>query len=405
MNPPTRPTGILALGLMAGLLFALGPFTVDLSLPSFPTIQHAIGTTGIRVELTLTLLFFGLALTQLVYGTLADRYGRRLPLLLGLVLYCGASLLAASASSTTGIAVARVVQSVGYGVVTVLIRSAVADVCDARSAARVYSIAITLMSVASIIAPALGGQVLAHFGWRAVFLTMAAVGLVALALVTALLPETQPPARRSNSALSATLGVYSQLLCNRRFIAFSLIVAGTVACQFSYNTAGPAILIEHYGMSAATAGILLSVIALSTALAAQMNVLLLRSLAPERVMMGTIALLVAAAVALLIAVMSGFGGVAALVAILFVVIATPGFIVGIAMAGAISSDPDRAGAASALLGVIQFIVGTVGSGIVGYLHDPSGSVLGIVILVLSLTTLAVALRARSSTLAETAIHT
>lgn len=395
MNRPTRTIVTPALGLITGLLFALGPVTVDLSLPSLPSIQQAIGGAGGRIELTLTLLFFGLALTQLVYGTIADRFGRRLPLLMGLALYSGASLLAASADGITGIAVARVAQALGYGVVIVLIRSAVADVCNERSVARVYSIAIALMSVVSVIAPALGGQVLAHLGWRAVFMTMAGVGLVALVVTAILLPETQPRERRSQIALGAILTAYRELLSNGRFVAFSIVAAGVVACQFSYNVGGPAILIEHYGMSAATAGIVLSVIALSTALAAQVNVFILRHMTPERAMMGAIALLVGAALALLVVLLTGLGGVVAVVAMLFLVIATPGFIVGNAMAAAISSAGDRAGAASALVGVMQFILGTVGSGVVGYLHDPSGSVLGIVIVVLSLATLTMALRARS----------
>jgi DHA1 family bicyclomycin/chloramphenicol resistance-like MFS transporter len=194
------------------------------------------------------------------------------------------------------------------------------------------------------------------------------------------------------------LGTYGRLLRNRRFVAFAIVAAGTVACQFSYNTGGPAILIEHYAIRAETAGILLSAIALSTALAAQLNVFLLRSLTPERVMLGAIALLVLAAVALVLATLTGVGGPTGVVAILFLLLATPGLIVGNAMAAAISSAGDRAGAASALLGVLQFIFGTVGSGIVGYLHDPSGSVLGAVVLLLSIATLAIALRVRSTVL-------
>jgi len=399
MSTGPRSIGTGALALIVGLLFAVGPVTVDLSLPSLPAVQQALGDGGMRVELTLTLLFFGLALTQLVYGAVADRYGRRAPLLVGLALYCGASLLAAFATGIAGIAVARVLQALGYGVVIVLIRSAVADVCDERGTARVYSIAITLMSVMSVIAPAVGGQVLAHLGWRAVFLVMGGIGFAALLLSALLLPETQPRERRSTVRVGAILGTYGGLLRNGRFAAFSLVAAGVVACQFSYNVGGPAILIEHFGLQPATAGLLLSIIALSTAAAAQVNVFVLRRAAPERVMRVSIYVLVAAAVALLLTFLSGLGGVATVVAILFVLIATPGFIATNAMAAAISSAGDRAGAASALVGVMQFILGTVGSGVVGSLHDPSGRVLGVVILVLSLFTLGTALRARSGALA------
>lgn len=393
-QPRTIGTGTLAL--LVGLLFALGPVTVDMSLPSLPAVQQALGNGGLRVELTLTLLFFGMALTQLVYGAVADRYGRRLPLLLGLALYAGASLLAAFATGIAGMAVARVVQAVGYGVVIVLVRSAVTDVCDERGTARVYSIAITLMSVMSVIAPAIGGQVLARLGWRAIFMVMAGLGLIALLLSAWWLPETQPRERRSTVRFGAILGTYGALLRNGRFAALSLVAAGAVACQFSYNVGGPAVLIEHFGLSPATAGLLLSLIALGTAVAAQANVLVLRRATPGRVMLAALYALVAAALALLLAFLSGLGGVVAVVVILFVLVATPGFIVTNAMAGAISSAGDRAGAASALVGVMQFMLGTAGSGIVGSFHDPSGRVLGVVILVLGLVALGTALRASRS---------
>jgi DHA1 family bicyclomycin/chloramphenicol resistance-like MFS transporter len=403
MTAVSAKVGTASLAVVTGLLFAVGPMTVDMSLPALPTIQQAIGTAGVRAELSLTLLFFGLAVTQLVYGVVADRFGRRVPLLIGLGLYCAASFYAGVASGFAALAIARIAQALGYGVAVVLVRSAVADVCDERDTARVYSIAITTMSVASVIAPAIGGQILSQFGWRAVFLAMGGGGLAALAVTAALLPETHPRARRSRVGIGKMLGTYGQLLRNGRFVALSIVGAGAVACQFTYNTGGPAVIIDHYGIPAATAGILFSLIALSTAVAAQANVFILRWIAPGRVMLLAIYVNVAAAIALLLALMSGAGGVAVLIAILFVLIATPGFIAGNAMAAAISAAGDRAGAASALVGVMQFVLGTLGSGVVGYLHDPSGSVMGIAILALSVGTLATALGARTGALASQSV--
>lgn len=390
-SPLIQPT---VLTLLTGLLFALGPVTVDLSLPALPVIQASAGSGEMRIELTLTLLFFGLAITQLLYGAIADRHGRRLPLLAGLVLYVSGSLLAGFSDHIAGIAVARTVQAVGYGIVIVLIKSAVTDVCDSRAAARVYSISILIMSVVAVVAPAVGGQILAHLGWRSVFFTMAAIGLLALLLTATLLPETQSPGDRSSGDLGASVSTYRELLRDPAFAAFALIASGAVACQFSYNTGGPAVLIEHFGLRPERAGLVLSAIALSTAAGAQANVFLLRFLSPERVMLGTAGALVCAALLLLAAFLTGVGGLPAVIVLLFIIISTPGLITGNAMAAAMSNAGARAGAASALVGVMQFILGSVGSAVVGYAHDSSGAALGAVILGLSLMTLWIALQVR-----------
>ena len=402
MSARSGVIGLLALSLITGLMFALGPVTVDMSLPALPAMQQALGAGGGRVELTLTVLFFGLALTQLVYGAVADRYGRRRPLLVGLALYTAASLLAAAALRVEHLAVARLLQALGYGVVIVLIRSAVGDLCAERPAARVFSTAITLMSLSSVIAPAVGGQILVHLGWRAVFAVMAGAGAAAWGLTAVLLPETQPAARRTHQRMGAVFATYAGLLRNGRIAAFAIAAGGAVACQFSFNTAGPSMLIEYYRLSPATAGWLLSLIALSTAAAAQANMLILRRASPEALMLTAVGVLVGAAAALALVTFGHIGGVTVLACVLFVLAAVPGVIVPNAMAAALSSAGDQAGAASALIGVMQFILGTLGSGIVGYFHDPSGRVLSSVVLALSVATLACALGGRRAQLSAAA---
>ncbi len=258
------------------------------------------------------------------------------------------------------------------------------------------------MSLSSVIAPAVGGQILVHIGWRAVFLVMAAAGGASLGLTAVLLPETQPAARRSRQRIGAVFATYAGLLRSGRIAAFAIAAGGAVACQFSFNTAGPSILIEFYHLSPATAGWLLSLIALSTAAAAQVNMLILRRASPEGLMLTAVAVLVGAAVALMVVTFGHIGGVTLLACVLFVLAAVPGVIVPNAMAAAISSAGDQAGAASALIGVMQFLMGTIGSGIVGYLHDPSGRVFSCVVLVLSVATLGCALGGRRAPLS--AVH-
>ena len=388
----TVPTGRLAL--LTALLFAAGPVTVDLSLPAMPAIQRALAGSGMRVELTLTLLFLGLTLSQLVYGATADRYGRRIPIVASSIIYSVASIGAALAPNLIAFGFARLIQAFAFGVAVVAVRSAVVDVCDERRTARIFSIAVTAVSVASVVSPALGGWLLGAFGWQAIFLAMAAFGVIVLVAAATLLPETFPPARRSFAGFSRALSTYGTLLRNRRFTAFAVICATGAAFQLTYNTGSPAVAIDHYGMSPSAAGVLFSVIALSMALSAQVNALLLKWLSLETLVHAGIAIGLLAGALLLVSVFSGLGGLIGLAVALFALIASLGLLIGNGMAAAISSAGAHAGAASALVGVMQFLFGTLGSAIVGLVPDTTGRPMAIVIIALGLLSVCMAIWVR-----------
>lgn len=396
MNATGAQVGTARLAIVTGLLFSIGAVTVDFSLPALPSIQREIGTTQWHVELTLTLVFLGLAVSQLVYGAVADKHGRRRALLMGLAVYCVASLCAAFSPTMLVFAAARFGQALGYGIVVVLSKSAVADVCDERGTARVFSTAIMMTAIASVVAPAAGGQLAEHFGWRSVFLGMSIFCFLCLLATALLLPETLPPERRSRVGIAQVFSTYAGLLRNGRFVTAAAIAGGAVTCQFTYNTGAPSLVIDHYGLAPSTAGALFSLIALSMAVTAQVNALLLKWFAPERIMIYAIMVSVLASSALLFCVLASVGGVAAIVASLFVLIATLGFIIGNAMAAAIAPAGAQAGAASALLGVVQFVFGACGSALLGLFRDPSGRVMAVVILLLSLVTLAIGLRNKAT---------
>jgi len=383
-----------ALVLLTSLLFSIGPLTVDLTLPALPTLQAAIGSADLRVELTLTTVFFGMALSQFVFGAIADRYGRRWLLVGALLGYVAGSLAAAAAHSMLQFAGARLLQALSYGVVVVLARSIVVDVCDERNAARVFSVAIMAMSLVAVSAPFAGGQLLERFGWQSAFYTMVTAGLLAVLCTLLLLPETASKQRQS-AGLANAVSAYRRLLGNTRFVTFAAIGACAIALQFSYNTGAPAVFIQHYGLTPSHAGLLLSIIALSMAFAAPVNALLLKWFAPERLMRAAVIVSVLASFALLGVVFTD-AGTTAFTAVLFVLIAVPGFVGGNSMAGAISSAGSQAGAASGLVGVMQFVLGTIGSACIGAFGDASGRVMAIVLVLLSLGALAMTMRAQVS---------
>jgi len=391
VNERVAPAGTVRAGLLAavtGLVFAIGPATVDFSLPAMPQIQASIGTPAGRVELTLTLLFASLAVTQILFGAVADRFGRRIPLLASLAIYSVGALAAALAPGLLALALARVVQAIGFGVAGVIVRCAVTDVCDERRTAAVFSIAVTIVSIASVVAPAIGGEVLTLWSWRAVFFGMSAFGFAIFIVAAALLPETLPGERRVRSSFLSAFGTYRKLLGSVRFFVPAAIGGCAAAFQFAYNTGGPSTVIEHYGVSPARAGVLFSIVALSTAVASQANAVLLKWFAPEQLTRVAVRVSVISSLGIVISAFTGYGGVIGLIASLLVLIATLGMIMGNTMAAAISSAGAHAGAASALVGVMQFVFGTLASMPIGLAHDASGKWLSLVLLLLAIVALA-----------------
>jgi len=383
-----------ALVLLTSLFFSIGPLTIDLTLPALPTLQAALGSPDVRIELTLTTVFFGMALSQFVFGAIADRYGRRPLLIAALLVYVAASLAATGADSMLQFGGARLLQALSYGVAIVLARSVVVDVCNERDAARVFSIAIMTMSMVSVGAPLVGAQLLERYGWQSAFHAMVVAGTLAVLCTLLLLPETASKERQS-AGFGNALRAYGRLLGNQRFVTFAAIGACAVALQFTYNTGAPAVFIQHHGLTPSHAGLLLSIIALSMAFAAPVNALLLKWFAPERLMRAAVIVSVLASFAVL-GVTFVDAGTIPFTAALFVLIAVPGFVAGNSMAGAISSAGSQAGAASGLVGVVQFLLGTIGSACVGALGDPSGRVMAVVLVLLSLGALTMTMRAQVS---------
>jgi len=183
--------------LLLGAIIALGPLTIDTYLPSLPTIQKDLSTTATAVQLTISAYFIGLAISQLVWGWITDRFGRRRPLLTGMLLYSAASFACAFAPNIGVLIGARVVQALGGAAGVVIVRAIVRDLWSGRDIARVMSSLILVMGVAPVVAPSLGGALLAAFGWRAIFVLLGAAGALAFALVSLSLTETASDGEKS----------------------------------------------------------------------------------------------------------------------------------------------------------------------------------------------------------------
>jgi len=364
--------------LILGALTAFGPLAIDFYLPSFPTLAVVFATDVERVQLSLAAYFIGVTIGQLAYGPLADRFGRRLPLLFGVGLFSLASLACALAGSLEQLVVARFAQALGGCAGMVVARSVVRDLCDPPTTARVFSRLMLVMGLAPILAPFAGGLLLAAFGWQSIFICLAVFAMLTGLAVALRLPETLP-----SGGLRPSLGDgfrhYSRLLRDPEFLCFSLAGGVAMAGMFAYIAGSPFLFIELYGVPEEHYGWLFGSNALGFILVSQLNARALSLRGPGFWLRRAVWLHVGSALLLLLVAMARPESLWPLLPPLFVCIASLGAVMPNAAACAMAKQGGQAGSASALMGSLQFCVAALASALVGALHDGSARPMALVI--------------------------
>lgn len=364
----SRPA-LVRLTIILGTLSAFGPLSIDMYLPGLPTIGREFGTDTAAAQQSLSAFFIGLALGQAFYGPIADRVGRKKPLLFGCILYTIASLGCIFAPTMGSLIGLRFAQALGGCAGMVIARSVVRDLFDARESARIYSFLMLVMGLAPITAPLIGGQLLIFFGWRSIFVLLAAFGLICVLLVLFGLQETLPVERRSTAGLGQALSAYGGLLRDRQFVGFALAGGFISAGMFVYIAGSPFVLIELYGIAPEHYGWIFGANALGLIAASQLNRWLLNRYSSERILRTAISTIVGAGILLVLAAATSFGGLIGLLVPLFICIAGYGLVAPNATAAAMAPHGKQAGSASALLGTLQFSVGAIAGILVGVLHN------------------------------------
>ncbi|MBR0649950.1 multidrug effflux MFS transporter [Roseomonas terrae] len=357
------------LPLLLGFLTAVGPISTDMYLPAFPAIEAELGTARGSVEITLAAWFVGLAIGQLVQGTLADRLGRRRPLLIGTAIYTIASAGCAMATDMPTLAFWRCVAAFGGAASAVIPRAMVRDLADGLGAARLMSKLMLVMGAAPILAPSLGGLLLGAGGWRTIFWFGVAYGGLSCLLAWRLLPETLPPEFRARRSFVALLADFIQIARERSFITHSLMGAAAMFSVFAFIGGAPGVYIEQFGVNPTYFGLLFAISATGFIAASQLNPFLLNRFGAERVPAYALRASAVAVAVLVTAAVSGIGGLLGIFIPAAVAIAVMGLVFPNAAVGALSRHPARAGSASALLGTLQFSCAALGSALVGALAD------------------------------------
>lgn len=378
MHPhhPQNLRAFVTLIIILGSITAIGPLTIDMYLPAFSEIAQHFNASESQVQLSLTTYFIGVAFSQIFYGPLVDRFGRRLPLFLGMLIFTIATVFCLFVKSIEQLILLRFFQALGACAGMVIPRTIVRDIFSPQDSARVFSHLMLVMGIAPIVAPLIGTMLLANFGWGAIFIFLLFFGIFCMIVTALAIPETRGAS--PDDKISHALRKYLGILRDRDFVVCALSGGLTMAGLFTYITGSPFVYIDFFGMTSKNYSLLFAGISVSFIAAAQINAKLLKKFSIEQLVGKFLLIPAIAGFALIIAGIcdAEFGP---LTLILFFFLSSVGAIVPSTSALALSNQSVHAGSASALLGTIQFGLATIASLLVNKLHDGTALPMSVVI--------------------------
>ena len=360
-----RP-GTFALTALLAALSAVGPLTTDMYLPSLPDIARLLGASSAQVQLTISAYLIGFAAGQIIYGPVSDRHGRK-PVLIGAIaLYCVASLACALSTSIEMLIVARAFQALGGSGGIVLTRAIVRDIYSGAHAGRELSVIGSVMALAPVLAPILGGLIQTAFGWRVTFLALVGAGFAGAAVVWALLPETLNTRAAEPVSLPSMLRSYRIVGRNRAYLAYLSITAASYAGLFAWISGSAFVLQDLYGLAPFDFGVAFALGSVGYMTGSAIAARLVIRLGLDGVLgLGGCAC-AAGGLAMVAAVAFGLMSSMSLVLPMAVYLAGLGMVLPQGIAGAMTPFPERAGAASSLFGFLQQTAAAVCGAAVGW---------------------------------------
>jgi MFS transporter, DHA1 family, multidrug resistance protein len=360
-----RPSAKFVLTL--GALIAIGPLTIDTYLPAFPSITTDLQTTSAAVQLTLTGTLIGMAVGQLLIGPISDAIGRRRPLVAGIALHVLASLLCMVAPDIVTLGILRVLQGLGVAAAVVVATAMVRDVSSGVGAARLLSRLMLVMGAAPVLAPTLGSQILRFTDWRGVFVALALLGLVLIVVAVTSLPETLPPSQRRAGGVVSAVRTYGSLFSDRVFVGLVLVTGLSMGALFGYVAGSSFVFQDQYGLSEQQFGLAFGAGSIALIGGTQVNGLLLRWYQPRLILATALVGGFVSGIALLVVAATGAGGLVGLLIPMWGALGAAGLVLPNAPALALSRHGEKAGAAAALLGAVQFALGALTAPLVGLL--------------------------------------
>lgn len=359
--------------MMLGVMIAIGPLSIDMYLPAFPSMAEDFGVNVGTIAKSVPAYFLGLVFGQLFYGPFSDRIGRVRPLYLGMSIFIIASIICATTNNAYALFIARTLQALGACVTTVVTRAAIRDTLNPVQSARAFSLMVLVMGVAPILAPSLGALILKVADWHGIFWFLASFGVLNLLLTKCFLKETLKPENRNTRPMSESFGQYFALMKDRTFMLPAVASGLLQGAFFIYLSISSELFMVNYQLTEHQFAIAFGVNAFGFIALTQVNQFLTKRFHLVNLLRtGAVIQLAAAGVLLILGLI--FGGKASFYWVfvsLFICIAGLGLTQPNATAIALAFQKKRAGLASALQGALQFSVGIFGGLLIGLFElDP-----------------------------------
>jgi DHA1 family bicyclomycin/chloramphenicol resistance-like MFS transporter len=345
--------------LILGSLTALGPFSIDMYLPGFPAIAKSLHTTTAQVSISLSSFFVGLAAGQLLYGPLLDRFGRKKPLYVGLVLYIIASAGCYFATSIETLIVLRFIQAIGSCAAGVASMAMVRDIFPLEENAKIFALLILILGASPMIAPTVGGYVTVVFGWHLIFVILGTMALLILLTVIFFLPESYKADPSYSLKPKPIINSFLQVIKEPQFYTYALAGAFAFAGLFVYVSASPIVFMEVFKVSAKTYGWIFATLSVGFIGSSQVNNLLLKKFKSEQIIRISLSIQVITALVFLIGSIYGWFGLGGTIGMIFILLCCVGITSPNASALSLAPFEKNAGTASALLGALQLGLGAL----------------------------------------------
>lgn len=355
--------------LILGALSTISPFSIDMYLPGFPAIAENLGTSIANVQLSLTSYLIGIAIGQLFYGPLLDRFGRKKPLYIGLVIYVLASVACAFTTSVENLILMRFFQAIGGCAGMVAAQALVRDIFPVNKIAQAMALLMLVIAVSPMIAPTLGGYVTAHYSWNVVFMILAAITMLIIIASYFFLPDGSNPDTEVSLKPKQVLKKYIEVSKNRQFLVYMLIGGVAGAAPFAYISGSADVFMNIYHVTEQQYGWIFALLATAMIGSTQLNHILLKRFSSQQVIKVALTYQTIIGFIMIIGVWNNWLNVFSLIGLMFIFLTGHGLSNPNAAALTLAPFSRNAGSAAALMGSARMAMGGLVSAAVSIFHN------------------------------------